>query len=535
MSSTDRNQKLKNYHARKVRERQLQLQLKKENVENAPSAPSIYTQQQHVGVIPRGGGSGNSGDVKEGGGGINSTVKSRSSRSLFATSPATVVGSTSTAIVATTNTNTSTAPNSGGAGPFNNAGGYLAGNKTAAVPQGEGRPLSSAMRMKDMIERERESRNPIKAATTSSSSSPVVGSSVRQGLRGGSLGGKTKVAVGAGGDDGKSSDRGGGVGPSSRLSVPSSSRMSTASTTTAAPPTVSTFAPKLPPTTKLNGAATSTKLNNNNTVQKSYSFPTARPGSSTDNATTTNNASAAARMFAARRRRAQLEMSSGDSSTGSSGSVASVGGSRSVASAGGGRSVTSVGGGGSVGGGSVASIGGTSTAASSNDIHVKPNLLGRGRESVDSIRSKATLKSVESRSTSLKSGGGGGTSRKAYERYVGSSSSGGGSVSSFDGGSSKHRGGSNNSSGRSSSNRPSSAPITTASTNNNRGGINTMNSMDSTDNSTIASAPSVDYGGDRLSNPLLSNEGSIVGSTVEVGDTARRAGLESLATVREVS
>jgi hypothetical protein len=165
-------------------------------------------------------------------------------------------------------------------------------------------------------------------------------------------------------------------------------------------------------------------------------------------------------------------------------------------------------------------------------MQVKPNLLRGGRESVDSIRSKGTLKSVESRSTSLKSGGGGGTSRKAYERYIGSS--GGGSVSSFDGGSSTHRGGSNNSSVRS---RPSSAPVTTTSTNNNnsRGGINTMDSMDSTDNSTIASA-SVDYGGDQLSNPLLSNEGSIiVDGTVGVGDMARRIGVESLATVREVS
>ena len=55
--------------------------------------------------------------------------------------------------------------------------------------------------------------------------------------------------------------------------------------------------------------------------------------------------------------------------------------------------------------------------------------------------------------------------------------------------------------------------------------------MDSTDNSTIASAPSVDYG-DRLSSTSLSS--NIVGRTIKVGDddTAKRAGLES---IREVS
>ena len=150
------------------------------------------------------------------------------------------------------------------------------------------------------------------------------------------------------------------------------------------------------------------------------------------------------------------------------------------------------------------------------------------------------------------SGGEGGESKRtsslatrtAYERYIGNGGGGGGgsSASSFDGGRSSHYRASSTS-GRGSS-RPSSAPVTILSNNsgNNigggstRGGINTMDSTDSTDNATIASAPSADYG-DRLpSTPLVSNDASsIVGSTVEVGVSGRRAGVESLTTIREGS
>ena len=254
-------------------------------------------------------------------------------------------------------------------------------------------------------------------------------------------------------------------------------------------------------------------------------------------------------MFAARRRRAQLEMSSG---SGGDSTVGSGNGVNAAAVDEGAKSATAT-----VDGAKAT----TASSSSTRETSYKSNLIGRGRDGVDSIRSRGSVENMKSNyhysggSTSSNSGGGGEggeskrtsslATRTAYERYIGNGSGGGGgsSASSFDGRSSSHYRASSTS-GRGSS-RPSSAPVTTLSNNsgNNiigggstRGGINTMDSTDSTDNATIASAPSADYG-DRLpSTPLVSNDASsIVGSTVEVGVSGRRAGVESLTTIREGS
>lgn len=297
---------------------------------------------------------------------------------------------------------------------------------------------------------------------------------------------------------------------SSSLRLSTSSSKSTAALTT-------TKLNKIPPQPSSTTSEASNKLNNNPKVSRS----TPQGGSSSsssENSTPTNNATAAAKMFAARRRRAQLEMTSGGDS-----SVASVGGNVVSASASGGVALAT----------SSLNAGEKSPSATASLNFGSKSSRG----SMESVKSSSRGRS----STSSKGGGGGEeggrissssslATRKAYERYSGNNSS-GSSVSSFDGGSIRHhhRGSSSNDHSGGRSRRPSSAPMATA-----MNGINSMNSMDSTDNSTIATAHSMDYS-DRISKSSLLPS-NIVGRTIKVGDdTAKRAGLESLSTIREVS
>ena len=537
MASTDRNQKLKNYHARKVRERQLQQQ--KENVENTLIMVDDTQPVGAVGVdttvddgVTRDNGpsscttSGNERHFKSI---TTATAKSRSSRSLFAT---------------TTNSNS-------------NGGKMTMLEKKSYIRPSMGDTTDSRISMRGTTTATIPSSTTTTTYNNEVESSSVVG-----------YGGGKKLTMGRGGGRG-----GGGTGTTTHLSNGGiSSRVSMVPST--APPTATTF---VPPTTSLTKfpatttKVTSNKLNNNDThgsnnPPSTIALSTPQGGSTTEllptisTTTTTNNASAAARMFAARRRRAQLEMSSG---SGGDSTVGSGNGVNAAAVDEGAKSATAT-----VDGdtkSATASLNGakatTALSSSTRETSYKSNLMGRGRDGVDSIRSRGSVENMKSNyyysggSTSSNSGGEGGESKRtsslatrtAYERYIGNGSGGGGggsSASSFDGGSSSHyRASSISTSGRGSS-RPSSAPVTTLSNNsgNNigggsaRGGINTIDSTDSTDNATIASAPSADYG-DRLSStPLVSNDASsIVGSTVEVGVSGRRAGVESLTTIHEGS
>jgi hypothetical protein len=455
MSSSDRNQKLKNYHARKVRERQLlqqqqQQQEQRENVKNSgsaqpntagPARPTVAAASAMKGVTNatatsssgaaknytnnnknnNNGGRSNTTNITSGNNHATNTsnnnrgktlpvASSRSSRSLFATATKSTTATTSTAATATTS-------NSNNYSTVNN---------------------KSSVKLNRLVDTKPDK-------------------------------------VQKGGDDANQVivSRGSNKGVVTNNFDKTSSNVATA-----------------PPQTNFN---------------------------STTNGT--NNAMEAARVFAARRRRAQLEMNVKNDTTAVDGSDGSGDGS---------------------------SVGGGSSSVGSN-----------------SSSSKNSRGVIKSGGGVRNGGGGGGTSfatRMAYERYI-ASNAGGSSVSSATGsgdrtnhfGSSKSSGSDIGSAARTApSSSTSSAKMMPKSGHNgntvggsnsssNRGGINTMNSMDSADNSTIASVPSAEDYSDNLglssSTSTLSNDDIIVtrDSIDNRDDTARDDGLKSLATVREES